>query len=114
VLVGVRLGRVIEVDDVVLSVVPVTSVPQVVDVPVLLANSCASSSAHVEPRLEEYVTVIVEAPVVSTVPSQSSLSTPPLAELVTFVHVDPPPLTEVIDTDPEYAMVDSTKASPAC
>ena len=61
--------------------------------------------------LPEYDTVMVEDPVVVTVPSQSSTSGLDPA-FVSFCHVAPPPLTEEIVTLTSFTLAASTSASP--
>ena len=64
-----------------------------VEDPVPLVYSCASSSMGDDVTLPEYDTVMVEDPVVVMVPSQSSTSGLEPA-LVSFTQVAPPPLTD--------------------
>jgi hypothetical protein len=55
--------------------------------------------------------VIVELPVVVTVPSHISISSPSKV-LVDFCHVAPPPLTEAMVIDDELIDAIRTRASP--
>jgi hypothetical protein len=93
---------------------PATSRAHVVDEPILEENSCASSSVALDATLAEKVTVIVELPVVVTVPSHTSVSPPSAVVEDIFAHVDPPPLMDETVAPVEKTPTDSTMASPTC
>jgi hypothetical protein len=111
---GVRDGKVMVVELVVLSEVPPVSLDHTVDAPVPAVYSRAESSVEVEPTEPENVTVIVDDPVVVTFPSHSSTSRPcPESDAEdSFVHVEPPPATGDTEIDDEFTFTERTRASP--